>query len=110
MDEPLEYASIGRRALAALVDVPLALMTSGCLAHLALQPLGAAAAALNDLPAREIAWQVSECLVGLGSLTLYFALGESSGWRATPGKMLLGIEVVDLAARGESPGHGPRDA
>lgn len=43
---------------------------------------------------------------GMGLLIswLYFTILESSSWRATPGKMLLGIEVVD--STGEQIGFG----
>ena len=47
---------------------------------------------------------VANCLVGW----LYFALFESRGWQATPGKRLLGLRVTDLAGNRISFGRASR--
>lgn len=48
------------------------------------------------IPIVTVGQQFIPVVAGLICWWLYFALFESSGWHATPGKRLLGIEVTDV--------------
>ena len=86
---PLEYASIGRRFLAMIMDgvllnLLLAFPSATMMQSLGLAPQQGAMAATVAI----LFW-----------CWLYFALFESSRFQATPGKRAMGIVVTDLAGR-----------
>lgn len=71
-------------------------------------PLGLSHELMQDAPAlasvNALATQLSQALtvaLAIAAVTaaLYFIAFEASAWRATPGKRLLGITVVDLAGQ-----------
>ncbi len=92
-----QYASFWRRALAALVDFPLA-----CLFTVLFVLVVTVAALLiaEVMGARaETEQEIGEALAlaaGVISQWLYFGLSESSRWQATLGKRILGIRVTDF--------------
>ena len=85
----MKYAGFWVRVWASVVDSLISLLV--VVPVIALAGRGWADA-YNDAAAAGIVF-VANCLVGW----LYFALFESRGWQATPGKRLLGLRVTDLA-------------
>ena len=85
----MKYAGFWVRVWASVVDSLISLFV--VVPVIALAGRGWANA-YNDAAAAGIVF-VANCLVGW----LYFALFESRGWQATPGKRLLGLRVTDLA-------------
>ena len=68
-------------------------------------PISLAQAVLGDAPLlkainaafAQVSWALSKAvLLGAGTAAIYFVGFEASTWRATPGKGLLGISVLDL--------------
>ena len=85
----MRYAGFWVRVWASVVDILISLLVVVPIIALAGQGW---ANAYNDTAAAGIVL-VAYCMVGW----LYFALFESRGWQATPGKRLLGLRVSDLA-------------
>ena len=82
----MKYAGFWIRVWASVVDSLISLLV--VVPAIALAGRGWANA-YNDAAAAGIVF-VANCLVGW----MYFALFESRGWQATPGKRLLGLRVT----------------
>lgn len=89
-------ASLLRRLAAFAVDYAV---LSVYLAALTLVAVGLGTGP-GSLPTRAFSDPLRAQLVGMAVLTLpvvlYFTVGEASSWRATPGKRVLGLRVVDV--------------
>jgi uncharacterized RDD family membrane protein YckC len=95
----MAYAGFGRRALAAIIDLPLC----GLAAFVAEIAMLAIATAVNaalgrtlNLDPPTLGTQALVQIVVLIAAWLYFAGAESSRWQGTPGKLVAGIRVTGM--------------
>lgn len=92
--QPLVYAGFWRRALAVIIDVVIVFLPVGFLFSVTEDPYPA------SVPGQPIHIQGGNdhdayiVLFWLGLAAVYFIAYPLTHWRATPGKSLLGIEVV----------------
>jgi len=87
----INYASFGARVAAAVIDFVI-LQSASMLVHAVF-----AGMLLRNLSTTTILAATIGPLVISGSLAFVYSVWmESSTWQATPGKMMLGIKVVDL--------------
>jgi uncharacterized RDD family membrane protein YckC len=92
-----QYASFWSRAVAALVDFPLACLFSVLFVLVVTVAAVVIAGVMGALTQTE--QEIGEALALAASVIsqwLYFGLSESSRWQATLGKRMLGLRVTDL--------------
>lgn len=94
-DSPkLRYATFGARAAAAVIDFIILQIASMFLDSFF------AGLVLTDLSTTTIVTSMLGPVVLGGALAIVYSVWlESSVWQATPGKMMLGLKVVDIEGR-----------
>lgn len=106
--EPTNYAGIGARFVAAVIDgiligIPIGIVSTVLTAMMAAKVVHRTSRDTQFNPGMA-ADSMGMFFAGFGFILIlsllmtwaYFAMMESSGWQATPGKRIMGIKVTDL--------------
>ena len=105
---PTNYAGIGARFLAALIDsaiigIPIGIISTVLSAMMAVRVIHRTGRETNMNPGMAVE-TMGAFFAGMGFIMIisvllswaYFAMMESSGWQGTVGKKIMGIQVTDL--------------
>lgn len=108
----MEYASIGKRFIAMLIDGVITYLISNGISYAVGFAFQSSSTAMPDINALQadpenislwlqqftplIDLLVIDLLLTVLVIWLYYAIFESSGMQATPGKMVMGMKITDI--------------